>query len=242
VTPPLFAARGLRKRFGGVAALQDVEVVQHRHETLGMIGPNGSGKTSFVNSVTGDLRLDGGTVEFDGRPITGLSGHRVAAAGLTRTYQAVRVFSRLSVAANLETARTLRDTTGGAFPAHAEERELLAWLRLDHRLGVEAGGLTLFEQRRLELAMRLVLRPSLILLDEPVGGLAPSEVRGMMQLLDELRSRCTLFVIEHTMKVIRELADRVVVLVAGQKLADGPPAEILRDRRVIEHYLGVPPA
>jgi ABC-type branched-subunit amino acid transport system ATPase component len=236
----LFAARGLGKRFGGVHALQDIEVVQQPGETLGMIGPNGSGKTSFVNGVTGDLRLDQGSVGFAGRDITGLRPHRIAAAGLTRTYQAVRIFPRLTVEANLATADLLRGEADT--PTRDERRALLEWLQLDQRLHVEGGSLTLFEQRRLELAMRLAMKPLLIMLDEPVGGLAPREVRDMMQVLDELKARCTLFVIEHTMKVIRELADRVVVLIAGRKIADGPPAEILKDRRGVEQYLGAPHA
>lgn len=231
----LFAARNLTKRFGGVHALQRVDVVQRRDETLGMIGPNGSGKTSFVNAVTGNLRLDAGSVTFGGRDVTGLRPHRIAQAGLVRTYQAVRVFSHLPVRANLQMAVLAHGE--GADPA-SEHRELLEWLRLDQCLDREAGGLTLFEQRRLELAMRLMLRPQLVMLDEPVGGLAPAEVRSMMRVLDELKARCALFVIEHTMKVIRELADRVVVLITGQKVADGPPVEILKDRRVVEQYLG----
>ena len=115
---------------------------------------------------------------------------------------------------------------------------LVDWLRLDRLLGKVAGSLTLFEQRRLELLMRLAQRPKLIMLDEPVGGLAITEVREMIQLLQELKARTSIFVIEHTMRVIRELADRVVVLMAGEKIADGPPAAILRDRRVVEQYLG----
>jgi ABC-type branched-subunit amino acid transport system ATPase component len=233
----VFVARGLSKQFDGVRALRDVHVVQRAGETLGMIGPNGSGKTTFVNAITGHLRLDSGSVIFAGRDITGARPHQVAQAGLTRTYQAVRVFSRLTVRANLETAGLM---LRGEEPVVETEdcRALLEWLRLDQRLGVEAGSLTLFEQRRLELAMRLVLRPQLVMLDEPVGGLAPSEIRAMMQVLQELKARCSLFVIEHTMRVIRELADRVVVLITGDKIADGAPVDILKDQRVIDQYLG----
>lgn len=235
----LFIAHGLSRQFGGVWALRDVNVTQRAGETLGMIGPNGSGKTSFVNAVTGHLRLDSGTVTFNGQDLTGARPHRVAQAGLTRTYQAVRVLSRLTVRANMETAGLIlkQDTP---VTETDECRALLEWLRLDQRLNVEASSLTLFEQRRLELAMRLILRPRLVMLDEPVGGLAPSEIRTMMQVLQELKARCSLFVIEHTMRVIRELADRVVVLITGEKIADGAPLDILKDRRVVEQYLGTP--
>ena len=233
----LFTAHNLCKRFGGVHALRNVDVTQRSGETLGMIGPNGSGKTSFVNAVTGELALDSGKVDFEGADITGARPHKVADAGLARTFQAVRLFARLSVRDNLETAMLVLEDPAHTLEA-AERVELLQWLKLDSRLDAMAGSLTLFEQRRLELAMRLLMRPRLIMLDEPVGGLAPGEIRAMMQILQELKSRCAIFVIEHTMRVIRELADRAVVLITGEKVADGPPAEILKDKRVIEQYLG----
>ena len=203
-----------------------------------MIGPNGSGKSSFVNAVNGQLRLDAGSVRIAGVAITGQRPHVATRMGLARTYQAVRVFSRLPVRDNLLTAGLLHHRDPHALFADPATRELLAWLQLDQGLPRIAGDLTLFEQRRLELAMRLLLRPKLIMLDEPVGGLAPGEVRTMMQLLRELKQRCAIFIIEHTMQVIRALADRVIVLIAGEKVADAPPEEVLRDRRVVEHYLG----
>lgn len=234
----LLDANGLTKRFGGVNALRMVDVQQRRGETLGMIGPNGSGKTTFVNCVTGHLRVDAGTVHIDGTETTRLAPYQLAGVGLMRTYQAVRVFGALEVRRNLATARLLHHDQPANGMDDAELAALLEWLRLDRSLDRDAGSLTLFEQRRLELAMRLVAKPKLMMLDEPVGGLAATEVKEMIALLQELKSRCSIFVIEHTMRVIRELADRVVVLIAGEKIADGPPAEILRDQRVIDHYLG----
>jgi branched-chain amino acid transport system ATP-binding protein len=230
----LLDARDVSMRFGGVVALRNVDVKQEANETLGMIGPNGSGKTTFVNAMTGHLKSAQGEILFDGSPILGRRPFAITGAGLARTYQAVRVFGQLTGHENVEAA-----LVDAARPLDAASvAETVAWLNLDSRLDAPAGSLTLYEQRRLELLMRLVQRPKLLLLDEPVGGLSSHEVRAMITLLSELKVRCTIFIIEHTMKVIRELADRVVVLLAGEKIADGPPRDILADKRVIENYLG----
>ncbi len=231
----LLTVSGLHKQFGGVTALKNVDVVMEVGETLGMIGPNGSGKTTFVNIVTGQFRADGGRIDLDGQDTFKLQPHQLARLGLTRSFQAVRVFAGLTARQNLDTARLLLMEAG---LTDDELADLIDWLRLAPTLDKLAGSLTLFEQRRLELLMRLAQRPKLIMLDEPVGGLAVTEVRQMIMLLQQLKARCSVFIIEHTMRVIREVADRVVVLMAGEKIADGAPAIILRDKRVIEHYLG----
>ena len=204
-------------------------------QIIALLGLNGSGKTTFVNIVSGHVRPDMGSLTFDGIDIAGKNPHQLAAIGLCRTYQAVRVFSSLSTQQNIDNARLLLSHRG---LDQAELSELLDWLKLDHVLGKSAGSLTLFEQRRLELLMRLVLKPKLIMLDEPVGGLAVTEVIEMIQLLKQLKARCSIFVIEHTMRVIKELADRVMVLIAGEKVADGPPLDILKNKRVVDEYLG----
>jgi len=234
---PLFEARNVSKAFGGLKALTDVSVTMRRDELLGMIGPNGSGKSTFVNVVTGAYAADSGEVLLEGRSLAGMRQPDVARAGIARTFQAVRVFDALSVRRNV-----LSGIMGhGVADDEAERRMAAALERVGLRVDVErlAGTLGLYERRRLELATRLVSRPRLIMLDEPAGGLNPEEIRAMMSLIQSLRSEVSVFIIEHTMKVITSLADRVVVLVNGQKLIDDAPQVVLRERAVIETYLGL---
>lgn len=231
----LLEVRNLSKQFGGVQALKNVDVTFFEGELLGMIGPNGSGKTTFVNMISGYIPPDSGSIEFLGKSINAKSPHELSYLGLCRTYQSVRVFSNLTVQTNLNNAKLLKGNTGWTAQKNLE---ICEWLKIDHLFSKTAGSLTLFEQRRLELAMRLALEPKLLLLDEPVGGLASNEVSQMIQVLQELKTYTNIFIIEHTMRVIRELADRVIVLITGEKIAEGPPKDILTNQRVINEYLG----
>lgn len=232
----LMEAKGVSKRFGGLKALNDVSVVQRRGELIGMIGPNGSGKSTFVNVVTGALKRDAGEIRLDGTDLGALPQHRVARAGIARTFQAVRIFEALSVRDNV-----LNGLLGQAVSAAEAETRMgaaLARVGLSIDPSAPAGGLGLYDRRRLEFATRLVARPKLIMLDEPVGGLNPEEIRAMIALVQSLREEVGIFIIEHTMKVITSLADRVVVLVNGNKLMDDTPQAVLKDKAVIETYLG----
>jgi ABC-type branched-subunit amino acid transport system ATPase component len=232
-----FEAKGVSKAFGGLQALKDIDVAMDRDELLGMIGPNGSGKSTFVNVVTGALKADKGEVHIDGINIGGRPQVEVARIGISRTFQAIRVFNALSVR---------RNVVGGVLGHHIDPAEIddrvaqaLRRVGLEANLDQEAGALGLYDRRRLELAMRLISRPKMIMLDEPVGGLNPEEIRAMMTLIESLRSDAAIFIIEHTMKVITSLADRVVVLVNGGKLVDDAPQVVLRHKAVIETYLGM---
>jgi ABC-type branched-subunit amino acid transport system ATPase component len=233
----LLEAKNISKSFGGLKALSEVSVGMRRGELLGMIGPNGSGKSTFVNVVSGALRSDSGEVILDGTNIAGKPQVGVARAGICRTFQAVRVFDALSVKRNV-----LSGALGHAIEtSEANDRvaTVLQRVGLEVKLEQDAGTLGLYDRRRLELATRLISKPKVIMLDEPVGGLNPNEIRAMMALIESLRSEAGIFIIEHTMKVITSLADRVVVLVNGRKLIDDTPHIVLRDRAVIETYLGM---
>ena len=225
------------KRFGGVVALAGVSFHVEAGEIVGVVGPNGAGKTTLFDIVAGLQPATSGYVEYDGKRITGLPAHRIARMGLARTFQIPRLFVQLDV---------LQNVLVGAYTSgldHHEARatavESLARVGLADRTGVPAGRLNLADRRRLEIARVLALRPRVVLLDEAMSGLSDIEMTRMMDLVRGLNQDGTTFVlVEHVMKVVMSLCARVVVIDHGAVLVEDVPANVVRDKRVIEAYLG----
>ncbi|GAC1336773.1 MAG: ABC transporter ATP-binding protein [Myxococcales bacterium] len=231
------AVRALRKDFGGVLAVEDVGFDVAEGEILGLIGPNGAGKTTLFNLVSGYLRPTRGTISVFGRDVTGLPPYTLARLGVSRTFQVVRPFPRLTVLENVMVGAFLRDP--GAAAAEARARSVLALLGMDKQADSPAAALTLAGRKRLEIAKALSLSPRLLLLDEVVAGLNPSEVAATIDIIRRIRQGgVTIVIVEHILKVIMGLSDRVVVLDHGRKLAEGSPAEVAGNADVITAYLG----
>jgi len=233
----LLLVEGLTKRFGGLLANDGVDLTVGEREIVGLIGPNGAGKTTFFDCLTGHARSDAGRVIFEGRDLTHRAPETIARAGIARTFQLVRVFRGMSALDNVMVGAFLREPTRRG----ARERALQA-LRLTGLGEVAAqtaGVLPAALQKRIELARALATGPRLIVLDESLSGLTPAETRDALEVLRALRERgIALLVVEHVMEVIMPLSDRVVVLDAGRRIAEGPPAVVAQDARVIEAYLG----
>ncbi len=228
---------GLSKRFGGVQAVLDLSFQVRAGEILGVIGPNGSGKTTMFHLVTGFHRPDRGHVRFFGREITGLAPHRVCALGLCRTFQVAKPFPEITVHRNVLMGALLHHPDPDAAATRAEE--VLRRVGLDGRAQIAAGSLTTIDQRRLEVARALATEPKLLLLDETMAGLNPTEVGEAIRLISGLREQgLTVVVVEHVMRAVMSLSDRIVVLDQGTKIAEGNPQEIASDPRVIQAYLG----
>jgi len=235
--PPLLDVEALTVRFGGVGALTGVSLRVEPGQIVGLIGPNGAGKTTLFNVVSGLVRPAAGVVRFRGRPITGLPPFRIARLGIARTFQLVRVLPALSVADNVRVGLAFGGRRDAERPG--DPRALLAAVGLEGRADEPAGSLPLADRKRLEIARALATRPALLLLDEVLSGVRAAEARGLMALIRDIRrGGTTIIMIEHIMRAIMALSDRVVVLHHGEKIAEGPPDAVAASPAVIEAYLG----
>jgi len=235
----LLAARGLSKAFGGLVAVNALDLSIRKGEIVGIIGPNGSGKTTALNLISGALRPDAGEIRFRGQPISGRKPHRIAQAGVARTFQLVRVLGSMSCAENVVAGLAFRSPRVWNGAAGREARSLLRRVGLEDKADAPAAQLTYVEQKRLELARALALRPEVLLLDEWLAGLNPSELNEGIALVRSLRDEgLSIVLVEHVMDAIRSLCDRCIAMNAGRKIGDGPPAAVLADREVVRAYLG----
>lgn len=236
---PLLELKGLTKRFGGLVAVNDLSFDVHAGEVVGLLGPNGSGKTTAMNLVSGALPLNAGEVRFNGRTISGLASHQIARLGVARTFQLVRVLGGMSCRDNVAAGLAFRPGgLHGRAAEHAAQR-LLERVGLGAQTELPAAELTYIDQKRLELARALALAPKLLLLDEWLAGLNPTELQQGIALIAALRDEgMTVLMVEHVMDAVHALCSRCVVMNTGSRIADGPTREVLSDARVIEAYLG----
>ena len=225
------------KFFGGLAANSDVSFSMEEGMIMGLIGPNGAGKTTLFNCITGFYPPSRGEILFQGHRLNGLTPDKVCHLGMARTWQKVRPLAKMTVLDNVMVGALAR--TNSLATAAEIARQQLRYVRLDHKAGFLAGGLPIGERKKLEVARVMATDPQLLLLDEVMGGLNPAESEEIIQLVLEQKKRgITQMVIEHDMKAIMRISDRVVVLNAGKKLVEGAPQQVVSDPRVVEAYLG----
>jgi len=233
----LLESRNLVKSFGGVTAIDRLSLTVEKGMILGIIGPNGSGKTTFFNLVTGIFTPDSGNVLFHGKDITGLRPHRIAKLGIGRTFQVPAPFSKMTVLENVMVSTFIHALTMKR--AREQAKKILELVRLEEKADQQVLNVTLEDRKRLELARALGTQPSLLLLDEVMAGLTPSEVKASIELIQSLRTKeLTIIVVEHIMDVILSLCDRLAVLDYGSKIAEDIPDRVVNNPEVVKAYLG----
>jgi branched-chain amino acid transport system ATP-binding protein len=244
-TEPILCGRGLTKRFGGLIAVREVDLDVRRGEILGLIGPNGAGKSTLFRLIAGVMAPSAGTVTFCGAPLTGKSPAQIVARGIAVTHQIVRPFKEMSVIENVMVGAFFgrRPRPKGVWDARRMALDMLAFCRLEDRAGQPARTLNIGGQKRLEIARALATGPEVLLLDEVLAGLNPTEVDRTLELVRAIRDRgTTIVIVEHNLRAIRGVCTRIAVLVQGRKIVDGDPESVLNDERVISAYLGRPHA
>jgi len=237
---PILEGEGVTKYFGGLAAVSNVDFHVDQGEIVGLIGPNGAGKTTLFNLISAAFVPKPGVIRFNGETITGLKPHQICRMGVARTFQSVRVFANMPVLENVLLGSLFGCSTGmSSADAAREATELLEFVGLSAVRATPAKDLTLGNQKRLEVARALATKPELLLLDELMAGLNPAELAQSMELVTRIRDEgITIFMIEHVMKAIMSVCDRIMVLHHGEKIAEGTPEEIATSRTVVEVYLG----
>jgi branched-chain amino acid transport system ATP-binding protein len=231
---------GLYKSFGGLMAIRNLEFQVEEGEIIGLIGPNGSGKTTTLNLLTGFLKPDAGTITFRGENVTGLARYRTCQKGIARTFQLIKPFLEFTALQNVMVGRVYgQEPTSSLKVAAQESRKILEQVGLGDKADVLARDLTLMQRKRLELARALAARPKLLLLDELMAGLNPGEAEEACWLIKQVReANITLVIVEHIVKAICGVSDRIIVLNMGEKIAEGTPEAIIHDPQVIQVYLG----